>query len=172
MNEIVQTGEKVLRETAKEVPLADIGSAKLKKILADMNEALDSQDDGVAIAAPQIGVALRIFIVSRKALPKKGGVEQENQIYINPIIKKLSAKKSNVEEGCLSVRWIYGETKRADTAQVEAYNENGHKFARQGSGLLAQIFQHETDHLNGVLFTDIARKLHEVHPEDMGNDDE
>ena len=73
MAKIVQTGEKVLRETAKEVPLADVGSAKLNKILADMNEALDSQDDGVAIAAPQIGVSLRIFIVSRKALPKKGG---------------------------------------------------------------------------------------------------
>ena len=165
MVKIVQQEEKVLRETAKEVPLADIGGAKLNKILDDMNEALDSQDDGVAIAAPQIGVPLRIFIVSRKALPKKGGIEQPNQIFINPIIKKLSVKKSNMEEGCLSVRWIYGETKRAETAQVEAYNEKGHKFARQGSGLLAQIFQHETDHLNGILFIDIAKKLHEVHPE-------
>ena len=164
MTKIVQVEDKVLRQTAKEVPVADIGSAKLNKILADMNTALDAEDDGVAIAAPQIGVPLRIFVVSGKVFPKKAGSTQANQVFINPVIKKLSAKRIKMEEGCLSVRWIYGETKRADRAMVEAYNEKGHKFVRQGSGLLAQIFQHEIDHLEGVLFIDKATHLHEIPP--------
>jgi peptide deformylase len=70
-----------------------------------------------------------------------------------------------MEEGCLSVRWVYGKTKRADKAMVEAYNERGHKFVRQGSGLLAQIYQHEIDHLNGILFIDKASHLVEIKPE-------
>lgn len=166
MKKIVQKNSKVLRQIATEVNPADIGSEKLSKILTDMSEALDACYDGVAIAAPQIGVPLRIFVVSGKALPKKDGEPGPNQVYINPIIKKLSAKKVKMEEGCLSVRWLYGETKRADKATVEAYNEKGHKFVKSGGGLLAQIFQHEIDHLDGVLFTDKAINLREYKPTD------
>lgn len=164
-NNIVQAGDKVLREISRDVPQADIGAPGLAKIISDMNEALDSQEDGVAIAAPQIGISLRIFIVSGKVLPMRGGVSQSNQVFINPVIKKKSGHKQAMEEGCLSVRWIYGQTKRADKVQVEALNEKGHKFVRQGSGLIAQIFQHEIDHLDGVLFIDKATHLTEIHPE-------
>ena len=165
IKKIVQTGDSVLREQAKEVPLKEIGSAKLNKIIAEMNSSLDICEDGVALAAPQIGVSLRIFVVSHKVLPKRAGQEQPNQVFINPIIKKISEKKVAMEEGCLSVRFIYGRTKRANQVLVEAYNEKGHKFARQGSGLMAQIFQHEIDHLDGVLFIDKATNLEEVKPE-------
>ncbi|MCX6713281.1 MAG: peptide deformylase, partial [Candidatus Vogelbacteria bacterium] len=158
----VNVNDQVLRQKAKEVPKEEIGTEKLNKILAEMNTALNAEEDGVAIAAPQIGVPLRIFIVSRKALP---GDRENNIVFINPVLKKLSAERSKMEEGCLSVRWIYGETKRANTAQVEAYNEKGHKFVRTGKGLLAQIFQHETDHLEGILFIDKAKNLKEVPPE-------
>ncbi len=165
MTEIIQEGNKVLRQTAKDYPISEIGSSHLKKIIENMNRALDAEDDGVAIAAPQIGESWRIFIVSGKILPKKLGKPQTNQVFINPVIKKLSKNKVAMEEGCLSVRWIYGKTKRADKAMVEAYNEKGHKFARQGSGLLAQVFQHETDHLNGVLFIDKASHLVRIEPD-------
>ena len=70
-------------------------------------------------------------------------------------------------EGCLSVRWLYGEVKRSTNATILAYDEKGEKFTRGAGGLLAQIFQHETDHLDGILFTDKARNLEEMSPESV-----
>jgi peptide deformylase len=170
MKDIVQRDASVLREKAKEVPVKEIKSAKIKKILKDMKEALASQDDGVALAAPQIGVPLRIFIITGKIhdilypeeKSKKGKI---NLVYINPKITRLSKEQKLVEEGCLSVRWLYGKAKRSTRATITAHDEHGEKFERGGSGLLAQIFQHETDHLNGILFTDHAADLHELPPD-------
>jgi len=85
-------------------------------------------------------------------------------VFINPKIFKLSREKDWVPEGCLSVRWLYGKTYRSKKATVEAYDKNGKKFKMGGSGLLAQIFQHETDHLNGILFTDHAKDIKEELP--------
>jgi peptide deformylase len=68
-------------------------------------------------------------------------------------------------EGCLSVRWLYGNVLRSTKASIEAYDEFGNKFTRGGSGLLAQIFQHETDHLNGVLFIDTAEDVEDMPPD-------
>jgi peptide deformylase len=170
MVEIVQDGNKTLREIAKEVPVSIIKSVEIQKILQDMNEALDSQSDGVAIAAPQIGVSLRIFTVSGKVFDKgfiNNSVDYKKRIhfnlfFINPIITKISKDKKVMDEGCLSVRPLFGKVRRATRATVEAYNEKGEKFKMNGSGLLAHIFQHETDHLEGILFTDKAKDLREI----------
>jgi peptide deformylase len=164
---ILQKEEKVLRQIAKNVPNKDFGSLKLKKILKEMSEALASQDDGVAIAAPQIGYSLRIFLVAGKVFDKdfiKGKDPKEiikDKVFINPEITKLSKEREWMPEGCLSVRPIYGKTHRSKKASLIAYDENGNKFSHGGSGLLAQIFQHETDHLNGILFIDHAKDLRE-----------
>ena len=85
-------------------------------------------------------------------------------IFINPKISKLSREKDWVPEGCLSVRWLYGQTFRSKKALITAYDEKGKKFTRGASGLLAQIFQHETDHLNGILFIDHAKDIKEELP--------
>ena len=163
MFKIVQKGDPVLRQIAKPVDLKDIGSAKLKKILLDMSKALAKEADGVAIAAPQIGVSLRIFLVSGKVYKKSDSdLTPTDKVFINPTFKKLSSKKVVRDEGCLSVRPWYGKTKRSEKATVEAYDEKGNKFAASGSGLMAQIFQHETDHLNGILFDDHATELKEI----------
>ena len=186
MTTIVQTGDKVLRETAEEIGLAEIKSAKIKNILAQMTKALSAAKDGVALAAPQIGIPLRIFIVLKeytknktarepkeiqggKANPTQGrssdrsvGVKPEIVVFINPKITKISKKKQTVREGCLSVIGTFGAITRAEKVTVEAYNENGGKFTRGASGLLAQIFQHEMDHLNGILFTDTAVNLEKI----------
>ena len=69
-----------------------------------------------------------------------------------------------MEEGCLSVRYLYGKVSRANQATIEAYDEKGKKFQRGGTGLLAKIFQHEVDHLNGILFIDKAKNLEEIPP--------
>ena len=162
---IVQREDPVLRQIAKDVPVKDILSPKIQKILSDMKKALASQDDGVAIAAPQIGLALRIFVIAGKAndiVKRTEGCPDE--VYINPVITKISKDKKLVDEGCLSVRYLYGKTKRSTRATIEAYNEKGEKFSRGASGLIAQIFQHETDHLKGILFIDHAEDIKEEKP--------
>jgi peptide deformylase len=174
MIEIVQNGDPVLRKVAQAVPIDDIATPKIQKILADMSEALHSQYDGVAIAAPQIGVALRIFVVSGKIFSeefKRGqnvsyAQTHKDLVFINPVFKSISKDKKLLSEGCLSVRPLYGKVRRATRATMEAYNEHGKKFTKSGTGLLAHIFQHETDHLDGILFIDRAKDIHEATPEE------
>ncbi len=163
---IVQEGTPVLRDTAKEVDLSTISSADFRAIIADMRVALAAQDDGVAIAAPQIGVPLRIFVMSGRAIEAVSGKSAEDVVYINPVITKLSREKAYMEEGCLSVRNKYGKVRRSKKATVEAYDMSGKKFVTGGAGLIAQIFQHETDHLDGVLFIDKAKDTFDVEPGD------
>ena len=158
---IVQTPHKTLRAIAQEVEKAAIGSDKLLSIIETMKKNLHGEDDGVAIAAPQIDVPLRIFVVSKKVLPKA----DDDMVFINPQITKLGKKKEAMSEGCLSVRWKYGLVKRATTATVKALNMQGNEFVMSGKGLLAQIFQHETDHLNGILFIDKATDVEDLPPE-------
>ncbi len=175
---IVQNGEPVLRALAKEVPTAEIDSKKIKKVISDMKIALSKEPDGVAIAAPQIGESLRIFVVAGRvyALKKEEDVEKimdqrlyPDKTYINPQIIKRSKKEKELLEGCLSVRHIYGKIKRSEKITVKAQDETGKIFTQIGSGLLAEIFQHETDHLDGILFIDNARDLKELHREDEDN---
>lgn len=159
MAKIIQAENKILREKAIETPLKDIGGEKIGGLIDEMIKTLYSAKDGVALAAPQIGVSLRIFIVkehlfSKKAVDKKTNEEKKIAVFINPKIIRVSKKKQIVSEGCLSVNGVYGTLKRATKLTVEAYNEKGEKFTRGVSGLMAQIIQHEIDHLNGVLFID------------------
>lgn len=176
---IVQEGNPVLRGKAKAVPPAEIGGRELQRIILQMKRALGGESDGVAIAAPQIGVPLRIFVVSHNAFAlvneeklKKEKViappvAEKDLVCINPEIMKLSKKKVQVPEGCLSVRWKYGNTMRHEKATLTAYDENGKRFTYGGSGLIAQIFQHETDHLNGILFVDHATDIETLTPKQI-----
>lgn len=165
MSAIVQQNASVLRAVAAEVDPALFGSKKLATILKRMRNALDAQEDGVALAAPQIGLSLRIFIVSPKAYAHTD--KDTPTVFINPRITKRSKKSLILEEGCLSVRWLYGEVRRASHVTIEAYDERGKSFVRGAGGLLSQIFQHETDHLDGVLFIDKAQNLREIPPETL-----
>jgi len=170
MKPIVQKNDPVLRALATEVPLADIGSLRVKMVIQDMKEALAEQADGIAIAAPQIGVSLQIFLVSGTLLKEVDPTYMgpaEDLIFINPVITKRSRIKHKVEEGCLSVRWLYGQIKRSDKVSLTAYDHQGQPITRGASGLLAQIFQHETDHLNGILFTDEAEEIWEMTEEEI-----
>jgi peptide deformylase len=170
MPNILQRDDPVLRGKAKPVPISDIGSPKLNKILEDMEIAMSSQKDGIAIAAPQIGHALQMFMISGTLLKKADGKyseESEYMIFINPKITKLSKEKKDMEEGCLSVRWLYGKVPRSTRASITALDEKGEKISRGASGLLAQIFQHECDHLNGVLFTDKADEVWEMSEDEI-----
>ncbi len=177
MKEIVQDGAEVLRGVAKPVPEELFGTPELARIVIDMKESLDPELEGVAIAAPQIGIPYRIFVVRKdRALPPASSeatqgtvppISQERpaeyEVYINPEIMKTSRKRTKVDEGCLSVRGIYGTTSRHERATVRARDEDGRRFERGGGGIMAQIFEHEIDHLNGILFIDHAEHLIEIH---------
>ena len=167
---ILQRNDPILRAIAKPVAPSDIGSAKIRAVIENMKTALHSQKDGIAIAAPQIGASVRIFVVDGSLLKKadkdyKG--EGGDHVFINPEIVKLSKKKREVEEGCLSVRWLYGKIKRSQQATIRALDERGQEFERGASGLLSQIFQHECDHLDGTLFIDAADELWEMTEEEI-----
>lgn len=158
----------VLRETAKPVPEELFSTPELASIVRDMKDALAPELEGVALAAPQISIPYRIFIVHMsRAFPtpdKDPQAEPIFDVYINPEIVKTSRRRANMEEGCLSVRGIYGTVKRVERMTIRARREDGSHFERGAGGLLAQIFEHEIDHLNGTLFTDKTERLIDIKP--------
>jgi peptide deformylase len=168
---IVQEGDPVLRAKARPVPHKDIASPAVKKLIAKMKKVLAGEDFGVALAAPQIGESLRIFIIAGKAFAtdeERKGFEPDEEtsalpdkVFINPTLMRLSRKKAEMSEGCLSVRGKYGTVMRHEKASVKAQDEKGKPFVYHGTGLIAHIFQHECDHLDGTLYIDKAVKLEE-----------
>ncbi len=164
---IVQEGDPVLRGKAKPVAKKDIGSVKISKIIAQMKKILAKEEFGVAIAAPQIGEPLRIFVISGKVFAPKVEGDQKasppppDRVFINPEITRLSRKKSEMSEGCLSVRGKYGTVMRHEKASIKALDENGKTVTYHGAELVGHIFQHECDHLDGILYTDKAIQLEE-----------
>ncbi len=178
MIKIIQIGDLVLRATAKKVAVDKIISPEIQKVLENMKQAIVENDDGIAIAAPQINVSLRIFLVSKriflidkegKPLPDITPEEIDNYkdlVFINPEITNQSKKTQWLMEGCLSIRGVYGKVERSEKATIKAFDENGKLFTRGASGLLAQTIQHENDHLDGILFIDKAKDLEKI---DMSN---
>lgn len=171
MSAIVQDGAPVLRKVSEPVPETLFNTPELEGIVKDMEVTLDAQPDGVALAAPQIGIGMRMFVVRYDRLvppPPEGAHPPELGVYINPEFVKSSRRRIEMDEGCLSVRGIYGKTMRHERATVRAKDAIGQVFERGGGGILAQIFQHETDHLNGILFIDHASDMIEVKKESHG----
>lgn len=170
MKKIIQIGDERLRKISDPISKEELDSKEFKDMLKDLSDALNTQDDGVGISAPQIGVNKRVFVVSEKIFDEdymKKGKEIKTKNYghiyfINPKITKISKKTETMEEGCLSIRGIYGLVKRPKNATIEAINEKGEKITRGAGGLLARIFQHEIDHLDGILFIDRAEAIREV----------
>jgi len=161
---IVQEGTPVLRDIAAEVPADLFNTPKLAKMLKDMETALDEAPHGVAIAAPQIALPYRIFLIRYDRMIPEAEEETEKRppelgVFINPEIIKTSRKQALVPEGCLSVDGVYGTTERFERATVRAQDATGKWFERGGGGILAQAFQHEIEHLNGILFIDHADNL-------------
>ena len=166
---ILQKENPLLRKRAKNVPEAVFDTPKLREIIKDMADTLDVEEDGVALAAPQIGILYRLFIVRLDRIlpsPKETKkIKPKILVCINPTFVKKSRKLRRADEGCLSVRGLYGITKHHERATLRAYDEGGKVFTRGAGGLLAQIFEHETDHLNGILFIDHAEHVFEFRNE-------
>lgn len=147
---IVKEPDPVLREVAKEVTKFN---DNLKKLLRDMAETMYDAE-GVGLAAPQIGISKRVIVVD---------VGDENGLVemVNPVIVDQEGEQFG-PEGCLSIPNINGDVRRADRIVVEGQNSDGEKFTVHASGFFARAFQHEIDHLNGILFTDIAESVYDI----------
>ena len=146
----------VLRQKAKKVANID---GSVQKLIDDMIDTLHAEPNRGGLAAPQIGVSLRIVVIE---IP-------EGQVItlINPKIIKRQGERV-VEEGCLSVPGYYGEIKRSKVVKVKAQNRQGKEVRLEGEELLAQVLEHEIDHLNGVLYRDHIEghdRLWEVTPQ-------
>lgn len=160
MNKLVPQNHPALHSIADEVTSEDFSDGTVAKIVKGMRNAIKTYSaDGyaaVAIAAPQVGVSKRIFLVEDQHQDRDGALP--TLVAINPRIIKTSKKTHEVGEGCLSVPDTYGVVARHVNVTMEAQDENGETYTRGAGGLLAQIFEHECDHLDGTLFIDRAEK--------------
>lgn len=146
---LVKLPTKTLRERSIDVDPKTIGTPEFQTFLDDLIETM-FVEDGVGIASPQVGKNIRVFIVNEKAGPKA---------YINPEISLLSEATVDSEEGCLSVPGTWGIVPRAKKAHVCALDRHGRRVEFDAKGFMAIVFQHEFDHLNGILFIDKATQL-------------
>ncbi len=142
---IVKYGNPVLREVSKPV---DEVTTEIKNLLADMKTTL-TEYNGLGLAAVQVGVPVRIFIVDLSAVD----ITASTTVFINPEILEISGSM-DYEEGCLSFPGIYQTLSRPHRVKIRALDENGNEFTRVFEGLAARAILHEYDHLDGVLFID------------------
>jgi len=151
---IVQDPDPVLREKAKPVTKFN---ANLHKLLDDMAETMYDAN-GVGLAAPQVGILKRVIVIDTG--DEHGLIEM-----VNPEIIEREGEQFG-PEGCLSILGINGDVRRSMKVKVRGQDRHGDEFIVEGEELLARAFQHEVDHLNGVLFTDLAERIYEVRPGD------
>lgn len=136
----------VLRTSSKKVKDFDA----LQSLIEDMKETLSGTENGIGLAAPQVGENIRLFIISPDFAEETGG----KLVFLNPEITSFSRRVTEEEEGCLSLPETWDIVARANKVTIKAQDENGEKFKVTAKGLLARLFQHEVDHLNGTLFVD------------------
>jgi len=137
---------KILRK--KSLPVEHIDN-QIKTTIKEMRRLMNLEN-GVGLAAPQIGFNQRFFIVE---------LDNKYYVFINPQILRYSKELVDMEEGCLSVPDQSGIVTRPSELTIEAYGTNGKKFKLNAKGVLARVIEHENDHLDGVLFIDKAKNL-------------
>lgn len=161
VREVLKMGHPTLRVKAEPISKEEINSAEFKQLVADMFETMEAED-GIGIAAPQIGVSKQVAIVGvPKENPRYPEVEEEEEdldfdilVVINPTITVVDDTKSGFWEGCLSVPGLRGYVERPSKIKVDFTDMEGNPQSQEVSGFAATVFQHELDHLDGVLYVD------------------
>lgn len=151
---VIEIGDDILREKARLVPRITPNIIKLLDNMADT--MYSARPRGVGLAAPQIGISKRVIVVD----VGEGMIEM-----INPEIVKSYGKETD-SEACLSVPGLIGDVNRAASVKVKGFDRNGAEFSVKAKGLLARVFQHEIDHLEGILFVDLATNLRNIESKD------
>lgn len=163
IRQIREVGDPLLRKKSRPFETVD---EKAKELLQDLFDTLKTTEDGVGLAAPQVGVLRRAIVIDLS-------MEEDNPQgpfkLINPVITKQSGEQV-CKEGCLSVPGKLGDVTRPNKVTVEALDENGKKVKIKAEGLLAVVLSHEIDHLDGVLFIDKATEIYDQ--EDLEREEE
>jgi peptide deformylase len=162
LREIVTLPNPVLRRKARLVTDFD---STLQTLVDDMIETM-RQAPGVGLAAPQVGVSDRLIVVEYPEDDEKENSPKKIYIVINPEIKSISTETEAGVEGCLSIPGLHGEVERALVVTVKGRTRRGQPVKIKAKGWLARIFQHEIDHLDGIVFTDRATKVWKPAPDE------
>lgn len=160
---IVAYGDPVLRKVGKEI---DTNYPQLEKLIADMKETMYNAQ-GVGLAAPQIGKDIRLFLIDASPFADDEDLDEAdrkvlenfNRVFINAQIIKEEGDEWAFNEGCLSIPDVREDVFRQETITIEYQDENFEKHTEVLSGLAARVFQHEYDHIEGILFTDKLSSL-------------
>ena len=154
--------EKFLRRRVADFDFSKFTKKEINNLIKEMREAMFAAA-GVGLAANQVGLDLRVFIAQ---LPKqKKKLDRKFYAIFNPEIIKFSKEKTILEERCLSIPGYYGDVERSNKITLVGQDKYGKKIKIKALGLLARVFQHEVDHLNGILFIDKAKNLKKIEQE-------
>src|SRR5579864_1443030 len=143
----------ILRKVAKKVTGLELKMPLTQQLIDDMIETMHAAP-GIGLAAPQVGIGKRIIVVHV-------GEEEGPYAVVNPVLSEFEGEVV-ASEGCLSIPGVIGDVTRAEKCTVAGLDRKGRKFHMQAEGLLARCFQHEVDHLDGVLITDKAANIREA----------
>ncbi len=147
-----------LRKKLPPLDFSRVSRKELRELIAKMRVAMKGAI-GIGLSANQIGRTERLFVAQ---------IAEKFYVVLNPKIVKSSGNKIEMEEGCLSVPGKYGAVPRAERVTLEGYNLEGKKIKIKARGLLARVFQHEVDHLDGKVFIDRTKKVFEVQTDRHG----
>jgi peptide deformylase len=162
--EIITPINPLLRQPAREVRAL---TPKIQHLIDDMIETMRAAP-GVGLAAPQVAVSQRVIVVEFAEPPEEPDApppEPELYVLINPEIMRESGERVSAVEACLSIPGFAGQVERHAAVTVKGINRQGDEVKIKAEGWLARIFQHEIDHLDGVLFIDRAEEVWRVEPE-------
>jgi peptide deformylase len=151
---IVMYGDPVLRQKAKDIePGTD-----LQQLVTDMNDTMHAAS-GIGLAAPQIGKAIRLFVVDGTALDEEPDMENFKKTFVNPQILSETGTPWDFEEGCLSIPNIREKISRKEKIRIRYFDEKWVQHEEEYDGMKARIIQHEYDHIEGKLFVDYLTSL-------------
>ncbi len=139
-----------LRQVSEYIDVSEI--PHLQELWRDMADTMIA-DQGIGLAAPQIGKNIRLIIINTNKGP---------QAMFNPVLLKKSLRKEWGEEGCLSIPKVFGEVKRHKSVRCSFIDPSGEERVIDAEGLMARVIQHEIDHLDGILFIDTAKNIHTI----------
>lgn len=155
LREIIRMGHPTLRQRARPLDIEELGGERIRRLAEDMVDTLH-QAGGIGLAAPQVNESLRLAVID---VP--GGASRYGEIpampmtvFVNPEIEVLDLETAGYWEGCLSIPGLRGFVERPQHVRIRALNLQGESFELELSGFLATVFQHEFDHLDGILYVD------------------
>lgn len=155
VRKILRIGDPLLRQVAE--PVTKFATPELDRLIEDMFDTMRDAN-GAGLAAPQIGVSLRVMIFGCESNPRYPGADPlPETILINPAFRTIGDVKEGMWEGCLSVPGMRGYVERPSHIEYRGVDGQGRRIVRDATGFHAGVFQHEFDHLDGVLYPDLIR---------------